>query len=206
MAIRRWLCPKCSSGKNAPERMRKDDVRRFCLACSEKTGRLVERTCAVLDTRRQKAAARHAERQRKVAQKGRDKWRVEGVHVLKLAKQCWKALFFGRGDGWMGWIPQIYLKRSKRPSRGWAYRHGTVQLYAGSDCDAAKIRELVLHEMTHHAVGLDHSHDTRFNGALADAAHKLWGYPGGGGEGYSGSRALEQWLREQLEAGVELKP
>jgi hypothetical protein len=49
---RRWVCPSCSSGVMAPGRPRRDDVRRYCLDCSKKTGRLVERTCPALETKR----------------------------------------------------------------------------------------------------------------------------------------------------------
>jgi hypothetical protein len=38
-----WTCPTCSSRKLAPRRARRNDVRTYCLACSEKTGRLVRR-------------------------------------------------------------------------------------------------------------------------------------------------------------------
>ncbi len=53
---KRWVCPRCGSGVLAPSRPRRDDVRRFCLKCSQKTGRLVERTCPVLDLKAQKKA------------------------------------------------------------------------------------------------------------------------------------------------------
>ena len=41
--MKRWYCPQCGSGKLAPERMREDNVLRYCLSCSETTGRLVRR-------------------------------------------------------------------------------------------------------------------------------------------------------------------
>jgi hypothetical protein len=68
MSLSRWLCPTCGDGKLAPRRPRKDDVRRYCLACSETTGRLVERTNPVIEKKRaaskerskKKARARYA--------------------------------------------------------------------------------------------------------------------------------------------------
>lgn len=69
---RRWKCPKCQKGVNAPERMRSDDIRRFCLPCSEETGRLVPRVCAVLARKRERSKKRGAGRaKRKRAEKRR---------------------------------------------------------------------------------------------------------------------------------------
>lgn len=58
----RWICPLCGAGKLAPSRPRRDDARRFCLPCTDKTGRLVERTCPALTAKRQKAADRRSQR------------------------------------------------------------------------------------------------------------------------------------------------
>jgi hypothetical protein len=43
VTMRLWVCPRCKDGCKAPSRPRRDDVRRYCLACSKATGRLVER-------------------------------------------------------------------------------------------------------------------------------------------------------------------
>lgn len=197
--MRRWVCPECGSTANAPERPRKRDVRRYCLPCSGRTGHWVERSCPVLERQRGRAAARRADKQRKQRDRARAKWLVAGLDVRQLARQCWRALQqtghcrAGRA------VPTLYVKRTTRGSRGYAHAHGSCQLYFGEDADQAKVKELVLHELTHQAVGVSHWHDAVFNGALADAAHALWGYPGGGGEGYSGSHALLDWLHEQQE-------
>jgi hypothetical protein len=67
MANKRWTCPICGSGKLAPSRPRRDDTRRYCLSCSEKTGRLVQRECAALERQRGVAKER-AVRKRQAAQ------------------------------------------------------------------------------------------------------------------------------------------
>lgn len=56
----RWVCPNDDNheGKLAPSRPRKDDIRRYCLVCSEKTGRLVERVAPRLEAKREKAKAK----------------------------------------------------------------------------------------------------------------------------------------------------
>jgi hypothetical protein len=42
--MRRWVCPNGCPGVHAPDKPRADDVRRYCLPCSEASGRLVRRT------------------------------------------------------------------------------------------------------------------------------------------------------------------
>lgn len=52
MSGRRWTCPKGEHpGQNAPGRLRKKDLRRYCLPCSIAAGELVERVC-LTDQRR----------------------------------------------------------------------------------------------------------------------------------------------------------
>jgi len=55
---KRWVCPLCNVGKLGLQRPRKDDVIRYCLACSEKTGRLVERFAPADQTKKVKAVAK----------------------------------------------------------------------------------------------------------------------------------------------------
>jgi hypothetical protein len=59
MTARRWVCPKCNEGVLAPARPRRDDVRRYCLSCSARTGRLVVRICPARELARANAEAQH---------------------------------------------------------------------------------------------------------------------------------------------------
>lgn len=59
--MKRWRCPKCGGVRLAPSAPRADDVRRFCLPCSEKGGRLVERVCVVREAAQARAAAEREE-------------------------------------------------------------------------------------------------------------------------------------------------
>lgn len=60
-----WKCPNGCSSVHGPSRPRKNDVRRYCLTCSARTGRLVERTSPTLDLRRSmKSERRKLKRQR----------------------------------------------------------------------------------------------------------------------------------------------
>ena len=48
----RWKCANCDHGLLAPTKPRKNDVRRYCLPCSAKTGKLVERVSPTLEKQR----------------------------------------------------------------------------------------------------------------------------------------------------------
>ena len=63
--MHRWICPNCESGVNAPSKPRGDDTRRFCLPCSQETGRLVKRTAPALDAKREKKTAARTEKARR---------------------------------------------------------------------------------------------------------------------------------------------
>lgn len=59
---RRWVCGECNDGVLAPSKPRRDDVRRYCLDCSKRTGKLIERTCPALDRERAASTAKRTER------------------------------------------------------------------------------------------------------------------------------------------------
>lgn len=107
---KRYLCERCGTGRIAPGRMAPDDVRRFCLPCSEATGKLVPLICPARErakerTRQRAADRAKAERERETqakyilpdgsdirvlfnAVKGLKVWRAEGGEVLKAVKNC----------------------------------------------------------------------------------------------------------------------
>jgi hypothetical protein len=61
--VKIWRCPLCDDGKRAPARMRRDNALRYCLTCSGKTGKLVERVCpsAAAERERREAERKAAE-------------------------------------------------------------------------------------------------------------------------------------------------
>ncbi len=77
MAIR-WVCPACGSGVNAPERPRKNDVRRYCLTCSAASGWLVERTAPSLERKRARKTAVAKERRQAQVQREREEREAAG--------------------------------------------------------------------------------------------------------------------------------
>lgn len=58
---KRWVCPRCDGAVLAPSRPRRDDARRYCLACTKTTGRLVERECPALERERERKAVKRAQ-------------------------------------------------------------------------------------------------------------------------------------------------
>jgi hypothetical protein len=64
----RWKCANCNHGLLAPMKPRKNDVRRYCLPCSAKTGKLVERVSPTLEKQRAtKTVQRKVQTQKKNA-------------------------------------------------------------------------------------------------------------------------------------------
>ena len=64
----RWKCADCNHGLLAPMKPRKNDVRRYCLPCSAKTGKLVERVSPTLEKQRAtKTVQRKVQTQKKNA-------------------------------------------------------------------------------------------------------------------------------------------
>lgn len=58
----RWRCPICQVAVLAPSRPRKLDVRRWCLECSAKSPRLVERVPVALEAKRKERKRAQAKR------------------------------------------------------------------------------------------------------------------------------------------------
>lgn len=66
--MKRYTCPTCDTGRIAPDRMSTDDVRRYCLPCSEDSGKLVEMICPARErakAKRRKARAKRRKAERK---------------------------------------------------------------------------------------------------------------------------------------------
>lgn len=221
----RWVCPLCDRAALAPERPRKNDVRRYCLTCSKKTGRLVERVAPVLAKRREQASALRADKTTRERERETAAWTVAGEDLRKLAAKCWTALgaviaesdtlrgrlaFSFRLDTWAARIPSIRLRRrgnGRGGSSGYARRFANrITLVIGHDCDRAKILELMVHEMAHCArfklstlLRSDGPHGTTFNLLMTRAAAKLWDvHVSPGPRGYWASHMLVKKLREQL--------
>lgn len=89
----RWKCPRCERGTNAPQRMRTDDVRRFCLPCSTATGRLVRRVCPVMEGVRAERDRRRRDKARAKKERTREKdAQRDGARLRRVARFCGPAV------------------------------------------------------------------------------------------------------------------
>lgn len=179
MANRRWKCRRCDSGVLAPSRPRSDDVRRFCLPCSEKTGRLVQRYCPSLEKERAKKRSKKTLAQAKAA-----------ARQSKKNERSRKAqAFFRRAKRlkcWAGDVKHATLyaqeKRDKRApyanrTPGTAYPHsGKITITVGFD--EADMQGTILHEMAHIAQGCRQGtadHGDGFRSVYLEAVREIVG-------------------------------
>lgn len=153
-AMKRWVCPSCGAGKLAPGRARKDDVRRYCLPCSERTGRLVERSVpsAVAARERKDAARREAAKREREREAARLTARhmAAGVDIrpewARLCRLPYVRSLLPRG------VPPITVAWStlKDYVTGHARYSGTrvhFTFYEGAS--RAEVRALLAHELAH---------------------------------------------------------
>lgn len=222
----RWKCDTCGSGCLAPSRPRMDDARRYCLPCTEATGRLVKRVAPTLERKRAaRTEARKASDKRKratVQAKKQTKKRIEqlakrtteGILIAPEAKRLWRLLEpYHKGAP----LPAVHVStrgmyeadgRLYRPAGGYAglayFGEGRIWLKAGCEWGT------LAHELVHMAVGTRRTangrrcaHDEVFYKALKDLAERRWkvriSYYGVTRWGY----AVDGLLRKQLrDAGV----
>lgn len=173
---RRWICPDCGSGVNAPDRPRRDDVRRYCLKCSEKTGRLVERACPALERQRAdskvKAAARTVrKRERTKAADLAQRTASDGVDLLAEARRFAKLPLFREK---LRRFPTIEFRQSKTKyhtsGRCW---QGALRIVVTVGRNPNDPEYVVLHEMVH-AVTYGEGHSPVFWRTLQRAAREAW--------------------------------
>lgn len=185
--MRRWVCPTCQSGVLAPERPRRDDVRRYCLDCSATAGRLVERTAPSLE--RQRAINAEARRFRSTAAKvtaarrAREAHMIGTVDLLAEARRFWRltTLAEARRATWRTpgrvALPTIEWRRDRTGMKShtsgvcWTQHQRIVITIGYSPAEAV---EVVLHELVHAALPLREKHGPLFRSTLASAAREAY--------------------------------
>ncbi len=161
----RWKCPLCEHGLLAPSRPRMNDVRRYCLTCSEETGKLVQRIAPALDKKRatkkvaasSKACAMRATATRKQAPK-KEQARIDAQRVKMINKEAEKiwALMSDYHGGKR--LPTINIVDAQ--NRGRQYGHArpsanSIQVNVDQDQNIQRSRrvwEVLAHELAHCAV------------------------------------------------------
>lgn len=162
----RWECPTGEHpGQLGPQRPRRENMVRYCVPCSIKTGKLTERVAPAVEKRRAEGKASSAERakrkrvrtamaKQRAAAAETKRYTVEGVDLRDELARYVKLRAFGGRDGRMAKRPPSFTVsiRSSYPRArlGFAepWRHRIhVAIYPGMSINEA--RSTMLHELVH---------------------------------------------------------
>jgi hypothetical protein len=193
---------------NAPERPRADDVRRYCLACSERTGRLVRRVCPVLDRQREATAAKRAARSTRQRDRGREAEvaarSAGGLDLLAEARRLWRTPTLRAESAAQGRsFPTIEWRRSrngKAHTSGHCYYTGKqARVVVTIGTDAGGAIETVIHELVHAALPYNVHHSARFWTTLMAVAREAYpnvdfGFHASPTRGW----ALDDWIGRRI--------
>jgi hypothetical protein len=187
----RWKCPNdIHAGVLGPSRPRRDNLCRYCIPCSQRVGKLVERVAPTVEKQREVQAA-HAKQKRetktrRAKEKEKAYYVIAGVNLQAEMKRLVKLKAFGGRQGRMArQIPNLVVRRCKSHPRT---RLGSaspwenkiiVAAYPGQD--AADVRETLIHELVHIYCGYDrsdkrHWHGTEFRSKFREAVEEAYGF------------------------------
>jgi uncharacterized Zn finger protein (UPF0148 family) len=173
---RRWVCPKCEDGCLAPSRPRKDDVRRYCLECSKKTGRLVERICPAHQKEAQQRTERRQTKQKEKAAAVKEARNSYPNNLYKAAKK------YARLKTWGVDLTKVAVRIRRGTS---VYSSGHAYYYENRYVVTAGTHEgdahdTIIHELAHHCChkrGLrKEHHGARFRAFLHAAVEEVVGH------------------------------
>lgn len=153
MSARRWTCPRCGGGVLAPERPRKDDVRRYCLDCSKRTGRLVERICPALvrerEQKTERRVAKQADGRVKAKQRETERYTVEGVDLRKELARFHRLPVFATRRHRVKGEPTVNWRFGKQPRTPGHYKSWEHSITVTVGSDLADALGTILHELVH---------------------------------------------------------
>lgn len=200
--LARWRCPNCGAGILAPRRARRDDVRRYCLACSAETGRLVERVAPALEAERKRKAEASADRRRAKAERRAEAWTIRTVDALGRERPMHVEREVKRVAKLMGHRHVEVTLQRRRVMRGFCYPW-RIHISAPDGCATEDLQELIAHEVAHLVAptprrrGRRVMHGREFRDALAKVVGRA--YRGCGRiPAAIGGRRQESIIRERL--------
>lgn len=187
----RWKCGHCESGVLAPSKPRRDDVRRYCLPCSQRTGKLVERTSPTLEKQRERRAAfvnqkvqRKREQQKQINNAARNEKKIAKQRAIKInneAKRIWRYMEpFHKGRP----LPRIVIAEGRGSQNGHAtYWLNQIQINVDreqGEYKGKRVWHVLAHELAHCAAppvitnGNRDVHHRMFYQCLKHAFEKRW--------------------------------
>jgi hypothetical protein len=189
----RWECPTgAHPAILASTRPARDAIVRYCLKCSEATGKLTPRVAPALERKRAAASASAAakaksQRARAAAAKVKAKadedarHTVEGVDLRIEYKKLLKLRTFGGKTGNLFRNPPelVISRRSSEPTSRYGYAEHTwsgrrISICTWPGLTLADARETLVHELVHHFVGLHHDHDEVFRQTMTKAFREAY--------------------------------
>ena len=193
----RWKCPTCDSGVLAPSKPRKDDIRRYCLPCSEKVGRLQTRVAPALEKQRERSAMSNKKKNQRKRQTASKRASVKNQKQAaikarqrlfdKEAARIWDLMEPWHKNKFKGKVPRVTLANAKRVGHGggglsWG---GSVQVNVSQIQTASSQKyawHVLAHELAHCAcppimdwkTGKQDVHHREFYLCLKAVTEKRW--------------------------------
>ena len=175
----RWVCPVCEDGKLGPRKPRKENIIRYCLSCSEKAGKLIERTTPALDRQRKARAEKSAEQRSARAKREREKekrrthvvlrdaaGRVVELDPVKETKRLAKKAGIAH-------VRVTWNRRADGFNTGRASTRGRVHLSIGSR-SLEQFCSLMAHELAHFNTPWDEHHGDVWRDEYERICAVLW--------------------------------
>jgi hypothetical protein len=216
----RWKCAKCDSGVLAPSKPRKDDIRRYCLPCSEEAGRLQMRVAPALEKQRERSAMSNKKKNQRKRQTASKRATVKNQKAATLkarqrmfdkeAARIWDLMEPWHKNKYNGKVPKVVLGLAKTVGHGGGghattWNH-TVQVNLSQLQTATSQKyawHVLAHELAHCACppvltnGKRDVHHREFYLCLKAAVEKRWKtqvsfYEVTGQYGYSVDRIIER--------------
>ena len=202
---KRWACTQCDKVKLGKLRPRKDDIIRWCLDCSKKTGYLVPRTpVAKSKTKTKTKKAKTRKTARSWISNPRYQWEVPHANIFRIPKKInlmLAAEVLCKSSGWQRpTVMKELWKRTMNSNNGKSNDSNPIKVQrtyttwestgrawfgvkmTASTCFVRSLNTL-LHELCHvdqkeiaKVNGVRRPHDLTFNMQQFKMAKKLWGY------------------------------
>lgn len=210
--MKRWTCPLCGSFILGPLAPRKDAACRYCLPCTSKTGRLVERKCLTQEAQRaakeqrarEKAAQQAAKRKEQRAamrEQAKAPFKAAGLDLKKELRRAWARLQKSGTVATWADPPRINVQRGEGGQAWGGHGTGHIQLGKNATRDPAWGLLVLVHEMAHVVAPRGEKHGPRFwatyRRILKDAYKIEVSQTGGTKEWEHGPvlEALRGWMR-----------